>query len=226
MLENASGPISGNNRDRPNVMLRPDRPSTTNEVALSQWANRSIDPKRTSVYKFYQFWINTADADVLRYLKYFTFFTQAEIESLESQHLAKPEDRVVHKTLARSVTELIHGPEAAQEAIRASDILFGGGVDGISEATFAEIAGEVPTWPVETGRFGGDGASLLELLVISGLAQSKGQARKDVEGGGIYINNLRESSIQRSIRQQDLLFGKWILLRKGKRNYALIANAC
>ena len=181
-----------------------------------------LDPKRTSVYKFYQFWINTDDRDVIRYLKYFTFMTKAEIESLEKQHAENPGARIAHKALAKSATDLIHGGPATAEALRASEILFGGELQGVSEATFKDIVGEVPTQEVELAKLDGAGLSLIELLVHSGLCPSKGQARKDLEGGGVNVNNVRESNLQRMVVGSDLLFGKHLLLRKGKKNYVVI----
>ena len=181
-----------------------------------------LDPKRTSVYKFYQFWINTDDRDVVRYLKYFTFLTKAEIESLEKQHAENPGARIAHKALAKSATDLIHGSQATAEALRASEILFGGELQGVSEATFNDIVGEVPTQEVEVSKLDGAGLSLIELLVHSGLCPSKGQARKDLEGGGVNVNNVRESNLQRMVVGSDLLFGKHLLLRKGKKNYVVI----
>ena len=181
-----------------------------------------LDPKRTSVYKFYQFWINTDDRDVIRYLKYFTFMTKAEIESLEKQHAENPGARIAHKALAKSATDLIHGSQATAEALRASEILFGGELQGVSEATFNDIVGEVPTQEVEVSKLDGAGLSLIELLVHSGLCPSKGQARKDLEGGGVNVNNVRETNLQRMVVGSDLLFGKHLLLRKGKKNYVVI----
>jgi tyrosyl-tRNA synthetase len=181
-----------------------------------------LDPKRTSVYKFYQFWINTDDRDVIRYLKYFTFMTKAEIESLEKQHAENPGARIAHKALAKSATDLIHGSQATAEALRASEILFGGELQGVSEATFKDIVGEVPTQEVELSKLDGAGLSLIELLVHSGLCPSKGQARKDLEGGGVNVNNVREANLQRMVVGSDLLFGKHLLLRKGKKNYVVI----
>jgi tyrosyl-tRNA synthetase len=186
-------------------------------VAGAVW----LDPNRTSIYRFYQFWIRTDDRDVIRFLKFFTFLSRDEIEALEAQHQERPEARAAHKALAKSVTDLIHGEEATREAIRASEILFGGGVEGIGESTFSEIAGEVPSASLEMSRLS-PGVPLVELLVHAGLCPSKGQARKDVEGGGAYVNNVRETNFQRVVTANDLLFGKYLLLRKGKRNYALI----
>ncbi len=181
-----------------------------------------LDAKRTSVYRFYQFWINTDDRDVTRYLKYFTFQSREEIESLEKQHTENPGGRVAHKALAKATTDLIHGPNATAEAVRASEILFGGNLDGISEATFNDIVGEVPTKEIEKVKLDGAGIPLVELLVHSGLCPSKGQARKDLEGGGVNINNVREANVARAVTTSDLLFGKNVLLRKGKKNYVVV----
>jgi tyrosyl-tRNA synthetase len=179
-----------------------------------------LDPHRTSVYKFYQFWIRTDDRDVVPYLKYFTFLDQPAIEDLEKQHQANPGSRTAHKALAKAVTDLAHGPSATVEAMRASEILFGGELAGVSETTFNEIVGEVPTKDI--AKAGLEGKPLVELLIEGGLSPSKGQARKDIEGGGVYINNVREAAAARSISTNDLLFGKHLLLRKGKRNYVVL----
>ncbi|HEX5400216.1 MAG TPA: tyrosine--tRNA ligase [Verrucomicrobiae bacterium] len=181
-----------------------------------------LDPKKTSVYKFYQFWINTDDRDVIRYLKYFTFLSQDEIASLEKQHAENPGARVAHKALAKATTDLIHGESATAEALRASEILFGGKLDGIAESTFNEIVGEVPTKEIEKARLDGAGIPLVELLIHGGLCPSKGQARKDIEGGGVNINNVREASTTRTVTSNDLIFGKHLLLRKGKKNYVVV----
>ena len=187
-------------------------------VAGAVW----LDPSRTSVYKFYQYWIRTDDRDVIRYLKFFTFLSQDEIAALEKQHTENPGARTAHKALAKAVTDLVHGPDATAEAMRASEILFGGDPAGISETTFNEIVGEVPTKEFAKAELDGAGKPLVELLVHGGLCSSKGQARKDIEGGGVYLNNQRETSFQRVVAAKDLLFGKHLLLRKGKRNYVVL----
>ena len=181
-----------------------------------------LDPKRTSVYKFHQFWINTDDRDVIRYLKYFTFLTKEEIEELEKAHKENPGERLAHERLAAEVGYLIHGDSATAGAIIASDVLFGGSVERISQADFNEIIGEVPTKEIEKAKLDGAGMPLVELLVHAGLCPSKGQARKDIEGGGVNINNVRETNFQRAVTVSDLLFGKHILLRKGKKNYVVV----
>jgi tyrosyl-tRNA synthetase len=181
-----------------------------------------LDSRRTSVYKFYQFWIRTDDRDAVRYLKYFTFLSQEEIADLEKQHTENPGGRAAHRALAKEVTDMVHGPNATYEAMRASEILFGGELGGVPEATFNEIVGEVPTKEIPKSELDGSGKSLVDLLVHGGLCSSKGQARKDIEGGGVYLNNVREANHQRAVGSQDLLFGKHLLLRKGKRNYVVV----
>ncbi|MGC8743981.1 MAG: tyrosine--tRNA ligase [Verrucomicrobiia bacterium] len=187
-------------------------------VAGAVW----LDPAKTSVYKFYQFWIRTDDRDVIRYLKYFTFLSKEEIAALEKAHNENPGARQAHKALAKAMTELIHGEAATAEAIRASEVLFGGDVKGISRETFNEITGEVPSVEVEKSKIVQSGLPLVELLVQSSLCPSKGQARKDIEGGGIYINNIREGNAQRIVTMNDALFNAFILLRKGKKNYVIV----
>jgi tyrosyl-tRNA synthetase len=187
-------------------------------VAGAVW----LDPKRTSVYRFYQFWINTDDRDVIRHLKFFTFLSQEEIAALEAKHNQNPGAREAHKTLAKATTDLIHGSGATTEAIRASEILFGGELAGVSETTFNDIVGEVPTKEIEKAKLDGAGLSLVELLIHAGLCPSKGQARKDIEGGGVNLNNVREASATHAVTTKDLLFGKHLLLRKGKKNYVVV----
>ncbi len=181
-----------------------------------------LDVARTSIYQFYQYWVRVDDRDVVRYLNFFTFLHRDDVEALSRQHSEQPQARIAHKALAKEVTALAHGEAAANEAIRASEILFGGELDGITEATFREIAGEVPTHEIRLDRFGGEGLWLPELLHEAGLAQSRGQARKDVKGGGVYVNNRRTDDEQHKLQSGDLLFGKYLLLRRGKRNYAVV----
>jgi len=189
-----------------------------------------LDPKKTSVYKFYQSWINTDDRDIIRYLKYFMLPKDAadvlpareRINELETKHAENPDARVPHKKLAAAMTFLIHGNEAMQSCQMASDVLFGGSIDLVKEDYFDIIRAEIPTIEVKITKLGGMGLPLIELLVQSDLCSSKGQARKDIEGGGIYVNNKRESNATRSITLRDLLFGKHLLLRKGKKNYVVV----
>ena len=182
-----------------------------------------LDSTRTSIYKFYQFWIRTDDRDVIRYLKYFTFLSRDQIAELEKSHTENPSAREAHTALAIAMTDLIHGQNATKETQQASQILFGGGLEGIGENTFNEIVGEVPTVEIEKSKLEGDGMPILELFVTSSLCQSNGQARKDLQGGGLNLNNERQSDPKQKITTDSLLFGKHLLLRKGKRNYTVIS---
>jgi tyrosyl-tRNA synthetase len=200
------------------LITNPDGSKFGKTVAGAVW----LDAAKTSVYKFYQLWIRVDDRNVIPYLKFFTFLSQEEIAALEGQHAQNPGARPAHKALAKAATDLVHGPSATAEAVRASEILFGGNLAGVSEATFNEIVGEVPTKEIRKSELDGAGKPLVELLVASGLCASKGQARKDIEGGGVYVNNLRQAGAQRAITAADLLFGKHLLLRKGKRSYVVV----
>jgi tyrosyl-tRNA synthetase len=184
-----------------------------------------LDPQKTSPYKFYQFFVNTEDAKVGEYLRKFTFLSRPEIEALEAAHAANPGGREAHRALAREVTTLVHGRAALDAAVKASEILFGAEIGDTSEATFRDVVGEVPTKDLERAKLDGAGTALTELLVHAGLCPSKGQARKDVEGGGIYVNNVRAAEAARTLTAADLLFGKYVLLRKGKRTYAVLRAA-
>jgi tyrosyl-tRNA synthetase len=134
-----------------------------------------------------------------------------------------PGARAAQKALAREVTTLVHGQTACDDALRASEIMFGGGLGGISESVFKDVVGEIPTKDLEKSKLDAPGLALTDALVHAGLAPSKGQARKDIEGGGIYVNNVRAAEVARSLSASDLLFGKYVLLRKGKRTYAVLS---
>ena len=182
-----------------------------------------LDPQKTSPYRFYQFFVNTEDAMVVQYLHKFTLLPLDQIATLAAEFAANPGARSAQKALAREVTALVHGQSAADDAIRASEIMFGGGLEGISEALFADVVAELPTKPVEKSKLEGSGLALTEALVLAGLTNSKGQARKDIEAGGVYLNNVRVTDIARGVTTSDLLFGKHVLLRKGKRTYAVLS---
>ena len=186
-----------------------------------------LDPKRTGVYKFYQYWINTDDRDVIRYLKYFTFLSHEEIGSLEKQHAENPGARAAHKALAQAVTNLIHGEAATQEAIRASEALFRGNLASLSKEILDEI--EVPRSVFDpndaSGSFNPVARSLCEVVAHYGISGSKGQARKDIESGGIYVNDERAIDPNAPITAGQFLFNKHLAIRKGKKNYYIISGS-
>jgi len=181
-----------------------------------------LSASRTSVYRFYQFLIQVEDAQVIQLLKFFTFLPQEDIDALAAQHQATPERRDAHKKLALELTTLVHGETAAHDAIRASEILFGGSLEGITEAQFDEVIAEVPNVTLARNILGQPEGALIEVLIAAGLSPSKGQARKDIEAGGINLNNVRATDTKLVLTADHLLFAKFLLLRKGKRNYALV----
>lgn len=180
-----------------------------------------LDPKKTSPYRFYQFFVNADDADVVKLLRTLTFLSREEIAALETELKANPGARAAQKALAREMTTLVHGADALAGALKASEILFGGSLEGVTETVFNDVVGEIPTKDLAKTRLEGAGAAIADLVVHAGLAPSKGQARKDLESGGIYLNNVRVDHT-RSVSIADLLFGKHLLLRKGKRSYAVL----
>jgi tyrosyl-tRNA synthetase len=183
-----------------------------------------LDATRTSPYKLYQFFVNTEDAKVCEYLRKFTFLSRSEIEPLEAAHAANPGAREAHRALAREVTKLVHGEAALEAALRASQILFGAEIGDTSEATFLDVAGEIPTVDLPRERLAAPGLPLTEALVLAALETSKGNARKSIEAGGAYVNNVKSDPAQpaRALTEAELLFGKYILLRKGKKSYAVL----
>ncbi len=181
-----------------------------------------LDAKRTSPYRFYQFFVNADDADVVKLLKFLTFLSRDEIAALEAERQANPGARAAQKALAREMTTLVHGPDALAAALKASEILFGGSLEGVTEEIFNDVVGEVPTKDLERARLDGAGAGIADLVVHAGLEASKGAARKSLDAGGVYLNNVRVDHT-RAVTAADLLFGKHLLLRKGKRTYAVLS---
>lgn len=200
------------------LLLKADGTKFGKTAAGAVW----LDPNKTSPYRFYQFFVRTEDADVVKLLRILTFLSQERIAELEQRVAADPGAREAQKVLAAEMMRLVHGESALEDARRASEILFGGSLEGVSEATFRDLAGEIPTQSAERSRLAGAGAPLTELVVEAGLSASKGQARKDAEGGGIYLNNVRVTEPGLTVGENSLLFGRFLLLRKGKRNYALL----
>jgi tyrosyl-tRNA synthetase len=180
-----------------------------------------LDGQRTSPYQMYQYWLQTADADVVRYLKLFTFLPQQEIEDLAAQTVASPEQRRGQKVLAAECTGIIHTREAVAAVEAASRILFDASHEVPSEQTLEMLAREVPV--AEIGRVDLEaGVPLVGLLVQSKLAESKGAARKLIEGGGVYVNNVRVSEVSKAIRAEDVRWPGALLLRAGKKNHCVV----
>ncbi|HEY7122910.1 MAG TPA: tyrosine--tRNA ligase [Ktedonobacterales bacterium] len=181
-----------------------------------------LDPNLTSPYQFYQYWITTDDRDVITYLKYFTFLTRPEIEELAAQLQAAPEKREAQRRLAEEVTRLVHGEAALHQARQASRVLFGGEMTGLGAREVLDIFAHVPSSVIDRRQFEGDGLSLIDLVTTSGLASSKGEARRLIAAGGIYINNQRIADVQAMLGLSSLIEGQFLVARKGARDYHLI----
>lgn len=181
-----------------------------------------LDPRRTSPYRFYQFWHNTDDRDVIKYLKFFTLLPKDRIQELETTLVSAPEKRQAQTALAREVTKMLHGETALDQAVRASQVFFGGAIADVGESDLLDIFGDVPSVDFPRDRLSGPGAALIDLAVGSGAAKSKGDARRSVQQGGIYLNNVRVSDADRKVTLDDTICGKFLVLRKGARNYFLV----
>jgi len=177
-----------------------------------------LDRNKTSVYAFYQFWINTDDNDVVKFLKYFTFLDRERIAELEHAVAERPEKREAQRELAREVTRLVHGDEAVVSAEKITQALFSGDVTQLSEAELVEALQDMPT-TVVTGR---EESLLLDLLIETKAAPSKRQAREDIEKGAVYLNGQREQSLDFVVTKEQRLHGKYAVLRRGKKNYYLV----
>jgi len=178
-----------------------------------------LDPSLTSPYTFYQFWINTDDRDVEKYLKLFTLVAQEDIAVLMQSHHKEPSRRGAQRKLAIEVTQLVHGRGACDAAVAASAILFDAfDPHQVEPGAFEVLAKEIPTVVVAPG----DGLTLVDAVVRAGLAKSKSEARRAIEQGGIYLNQERIKDVERGIEPGDWLAHRNLLLRKGKKDYALL----
>ncbi len=183
-----------------------------------------LDPARTSPYQMYQYWLQTADADVDRFLKLFTFLDRERIEALAAETQRRPEAREAQRVLAAECTAIVHGAGTVRAVEAASRILFSASNEVPTEETVALLAREVPVTQIPRVDLEA-GIPLVDLMIRTGLAESKGAARKLIEGGGAYLNNERQTQAQKKITTGDLKWPAAILLRTGKKNYHLIRIA-
>ena len=181
-----------------------------------------LSPELMSPYAFYQFWLNVSDAEVPNLLKVFTFRTREEIEALERVTRERPAAREGQRTLARDVTTLVHGEKETAKAIAASQAIFGqGSLDDLDAATLAAVAAEVPS-TVVTAEPGVPLPAVADLLAACGIVPSKSAARRAITEGGAYINNQRITTEETAIGEQDLLQGRYLILRRGKRTVGAV----
>ena len=181
-----------------------------------------LDPRRTSPFRFYQFWLNTDDRDAGAYLRYFTFLSQDEITGLCQEMDAAPEQRTAQRRLAREVTRMVHGDTALAKAEQATQVLFGSECAGLDASTAQEMFADVPSTAIAKGLLEGSGTGLPDVLVQCGLAASLGEGRRLIEAGGVYVNNRRVGDAAHRLTLADSIEGQVLVLRKGKKGYHLL----
>jgi tyrosyl-tRNA synthetase len=179
-----------------------------------------LDPARTSPYQFYQFWMQADDRDVERYLKLFTFESLESIAAAMEEHGKHPERRAAQKLLAALMTEVVHGKEALEDAVRASEALFSKELSGLADEELAAVFSDVPSVTVERGALA-EGLRLTQLLVRAGACASRGEANRLIQGGGVYLNN-RRASADVPLSKADLASKSMMVLRTGKKGYYLV----
>ncbi|WP_077327544.1 tyrosine--tRNA ligase [Virgibacillus siamensis] len=176
-----------------------------------------LDPDKTSPYEFYQFWVNTDDRDVMKFIKYFTFMDDEEMEHLQQELENHPEQRLAQKRLAEEMTKEVHSQEALEQAQRITASLFSGDLKELTGADIEQGFKDVPAFEMEKEDVG-----LIDLLVNSSISSSKRQAREDINNGAIYINGTREQDMKYVVTSDDRIDDKFTIIRRGKKKYFLI----
>lgn len=194
------------------LMLKADGTKFGKTAGGAVW----LDPKKTSPYEFYQFWLNQDDRDVVKYLKYFTFLSHDEIDALAEKVQTQPEKREAQRALAREVTTFVHGEEAMHEAEKISEILFSGDIKELTAEQVEQVFGKMPS--VEVSR---EKQNLVIWLVDNGIEPSRRQAREDVKNGAIRVNGERIQDLEYELDPTAAFDGKYVVIRRGKKKYFL-----
>ncbi len=181
-----------------------------------------LDAALTSPYRFYQYWMTVDDRDVIRYLRYFTLLDSEEISEIESTHAERAHERGAHRALAEAVTRRVHGDDGLGSAQRATEVLFGGEIAGLRADEIADVFSDVPSSEITRAALDGDGTGVLDLFADAGLCKSRGEVRRSVEGGGLSINNVRVEDVDAAVTLSDAMEGRFLILRKGKKNYHMV----
>ena len=181
-----------------------------------------LDPARTSPFKFYQFWLNTDDRDVVPYLKFFTFLDREALAALESAAIAAPEKREAQRVLAREVTEVVHGRDQVTRAEQASSVLFGEDIATLDVEDVLAVFEDVPSTELPAASFDAEGIGMVDLVARVQLAPSKSEARRLVQSGGVYVNNRRMSDPQARLTRDQAIGGRLFVLRKGQKQTHLV----
>ena len=183
-----------------------------------------LDPKRTSPYRFYQFWLNVSDEEAEKYIKIFTSLDRPTIEALVAEHAADPGRRTLQRRLGEEVTAMVHGREALEAAIEASGILFGKAtresLAKLDEQTLLDVFSGVPQFDIDRSQLGQPAVELF--TQAAAVFPSKGEMRKLVQGGGVSLNKEKLADFQRPVTAEDLIAGRYLLVQKGKKNYFLL----
>ena len=199
--------------------------SDGSKFGKTESGNIWLDSKRTSPYKFYQFWLNVSDEDAKNYIRFFTLLNREEIENLEKAHEQAPHERILQKALAKDVTIRVHSETDYNLAVEASEFLFKGGsedLEKLNENLFTEIFEGVPQFTIQKSILE-NGISLLDLISVNcAIFPSKGEARKMIQAGGVSVNKKKAESIESNIDLSQLINGKYLLIQKGKKNYYVI----
>ena len=177
-----------------------------------------LDADKTSPYEMYQFWLNVMDEDAVRFLKIFTFLSLAEIAKIEKEFDAARHERLAQKILAKEMVTLVHGEEAYHQALNITEQLFAGNIKNLSAAELKQGLSNVPNYAVQAT----DNRNIVELLVISGVVNSKRQAREDVQNGAIYVNGERLQDLDYNLSDSDKIDGELTVIRRGKKKYFVL----
>ena len=181
-----------------------------------------LDAQRTSYYEFYQYWIRVADEDAGKCLRFLTELDREQIEALDLSREIAPQERASQRQLAIELTKLVHGEEGLRIAQRATDVFFGAEIDELSDAQLGQIFRDVPSAQIQRSSLDNEGTPIMDAFVAAGLAKSKGEARRTISQGGAYVNNRRVDSIDYTLSTSDLVGETTIVLRSGKKKYALL----
>ena len=181
-----------------------------------------LDAEKTSPFQFYQFWLNTLDADAVRFLKYYTLLPSDEIDEFQHEVASRPEKRETQQRLASEVTRMTHGQSGLETALAATRVLFGGDITGFGADELMDIFHDVPSMSMPREDLEGEGVGVRELVADAGLASSRGEARRLIEGGGIVVGSERVSDSRYRIRLEHAVDGRVIVLRRGARQYRLV----
>ncbi len=196
--------------------------SDGSKMGKSETGTVWLSAARTSPYQFYQYWINVDDADVGKCLRFLTELSHEEIESLDASRANEPGQRNSQRRLAEVLTRLVHGKAGLATALRATEIFFGAEIDSLDDRQLVEIFADVPSQTLPRGQLAGEGLPMIDALVAAGLAKSKGDARRTIEQGGAYVNNRRIDSLDAKLTCAHLASETVMVLRSGKKKYALL----